>query len=317
MNYKKIYYDLCEYCKSTPVKERLYKRNKNDFRLSLDEDKIYTEYHHIIPKHNGGTDNAENLVKLLPEEHYMAHLIRWKAYNARNDFLAVRFIVNGYNANRKGKFRYESDECLKNIRQKCAHYKQHIYNFKKEHGWQTEDGRKRISEARKNKTPVIDAETGVKIGSVDKNHPNILSGKWIHHSKGKKSVTHRITGEKLYINTKDYDEKIHIQNRAEMKDKSNGNFKELTEEFKNILFDNVRNAVENDRINRTKFMKIVIPLSEKFYHKKISDAFITNKFGGFTKFLEQYNIERNDNVVYDPRYRRFASYQRSKKERCN
>ena len=41
MNYKKIYYDLCEYCKSTPIKERLYKRNKTDFRLNLDEDKIY------------------------------------------------------------------------------------------------------------------------------------------------------------------------------------------------------------------------------------------------------------------------------------
>jgi hypothetical protein len=315
MNYKKIYYDLCEYCKSTPIKERLFKRNKNDFRLNLDEDKIYTENHHIIPKHNGGTDNKENLVELLPEEHYMAHLIRWKAYNTRNDFLAVRFIVNGYNTNSKNKFLYESDECIKNIRQKCAHYKQHIYNFKQTNGWQSEDGKKRISVARKNKIPAIDISTGLSIGSVDKNHPNILSGKWVHHSKGKKSVTHKITGEKLYISIEDYDEKIHVQNRAEMKNEKNGNYKELTEEFKNILFDNVRNAVENNYVNRTNFMKIIIPISENFYHKKISDIFIKNKFGSFAKFIEQYNIERNDNVIYEPYYRGFSSYKNLKREK--
>jgi type III secretory pathway component EscV len=127
--------------------------------------------------------------------------------------------------------------------------------------------------------------------------------------------THKITGEKLYISIEDYDEKIHVQNRAEMKNEKNGNYKELTEEFKNILFDNVRNAVENNYVNRTNFMKIIIPISENFYHKKISDIFIKNKFGGFAKFIEQYNIERNDNVIYEPYYRGFSSYKNLKKEK--
>ena len=30
--------------------------------------------HHIVPRHMGGTDNPENLVKLTVEEHAMAHL---------------------------------------------------------------------------------------------------------------------------------------------------------------------------------------------------------------------------------------------------
>lgn len=93
MNYKKIYYQFMNYCKETTPLERLLKRNKNDFRK--DNENIYTESHHIVPRHAGGTDDDDNLVNLLPEEHYFAHLLRWKAYNSRKDFLAVRFIVNG------------------------------------------------------------------------------------------------------------------------------------------------------------------------------------------------------------------------------
>ncbi len=144
--------------------------------------------------------------------------------------------------------------------------------------------------------------------SMSKFDNRYINGEWVHHSKGKKSVTHKITGEKLYINIEDYDEKIHVQNRAEMKNEKNGNFKELTEEFKNILFDNVRNAVENNYVNGTNFMKIIIPISENFYHKKISEVFIKNKFGSFAKFIETYNTERNDNVIYEPYYRGFNSY---------
>lgn len=62
-------------------------------------------------------------------------------------------------------------------------------------------------------------------------------------------------------------------------------------------------------------MKIIIPISENFYHKKISDIFIKNKFGSFAKFIETYNIERNDNVIYEPYYRGFSSYKNLKKEK--
>jgi hypothetical protein len=307
MNYKKIYYDLCEYCRTIPIKIRLEKRNKNDDRINLNENKIYTEMHHIIPKHEGGTNDKENLVELLPEEHYMAHLIRWKAYNSRNDFLAVRYIVNGYNSNHTTKFLYESANCIKNIRQRCAHYKQHIYNFKKNNNWHSDEGVQRISESRKNKFPAVDMKTGLSVGSVDKNHPKILSGEWVHHSKGKKSVIHKISGEKLYINVNDYNPDIHAQNVGLNKNEKNGNFKELTVEFKNILFDNVRNASENNHIHKSNFIKIIAPLSENYYYKRISEAFINNKFGNFASFIEEYNKERNDNVVYNPYYRKFSS----------
>lgn len=54
-------------------------------------------------------------------------------------------------------------------------------------GWQSTDGRRRISEARKGKIVVKDAITGKIIGSVYNTHPNILDGTWLHHTKGRKA----------------------------------------------------------------------------------------------------------------------------------
>jgi len=62
MNYKKHYDILIERA-----------RNRN-----LDS---YTENHHIIPRCMGGTDDPENLVRLTPEEHYVAHQLLVKIYN--------------------------------------------------------------------------------------------------------------------------------------------------------------------------------------------------------------------------------------------
>lgn len=40
----------------------------------------YTEKHHIVPRCMGGKDNKENLVRLTPEEHYIAHQLLIKIY---------------------------------------------------------------------------------------------------------------------------------------------------------------------------------------------------------------------------------------------
>ena len=38
------------------------------------------EIHHVIPKSMGGSDDIDNLIKLTPREHYLAHLMLHKAY---------------------------------------------------------------------------------------------------------------------------------------------------------------------------------------------------------------------------------------------
>jgi len=40
----------------------------------------YTELHHVIPRCMGGSDSIENLVRLTPEEHYVAHQLLVKIY---------------------------------------------------------------------------------------------------------------------------------------------------------------------------------------------------------------------------------------------
>lgn len=40
----------------------------------------YTEFHHIVPKCIGGGNETENIVKLYPEEHYVAHQLLVRIY---------------------------------------------------------------------------------------------------------------------------------------------------------------------------------------------------------------------------------------------
>ena len=61
MDYQKIYNNLVE-------------RGKNRVLSG------YKEKHHILPRCLGGTDQADNLVWLTPEEHYVCHLLLVKMY---------------------------------------------------------------------------------------------------------------------------------------------------------------------------------------------------------------------------------------------
>jgi hypothetical protein len=83
-------------------------------------------------------------------------------------------------------------------------FKMESVDFRKKHRWQTENGRKRISLSRTGKMPVRDKETGIMIGSVDINHEKIKNGEWIHHTKGKLSVKNKLTGEKIYLTSDEY-----------------------------------------------------------------------------------------------------------------
>lgn len=56
----------------------------------------YTETHHIVPRCMGGDDLKENLVKLTPEEHYVAHQLLVKMYpdNVKLLHAAIMMIPN-------------------------------------------------------------------------------------------------------------------------------------------------------------------------------------------------------------------------------
>lgn len=69
MDYEKLYN---KFIKDRRIKEQ---------RLDLNE---YTEVHHIIPRCMGGTNEKENLIKLIPEDHFFSHLLLAKAYGGKN-----------------------------------------------------------------------------------------------------------------------------------------------------------------------------------------------------------------------------------------
>jgi len=47
----------------------------------------YSEKHHIVPKCMGGGNNKDNIVRLTPEEHYLAHYLLVKIYPGNHRLL--------------------------------------------------------------------------------------------------------------------------------------------------------------------------------------------------------------------------------------
>lgn len=204
MDYKNIYESYMRSFQQTSPRERLEKRNPLDERL--EKEYLYTENHHILPGALGGKNTKENMVLLLPEEHLWAHEIRYKAYKNPCDMLAVRFVMNGFNSSWKNRYFSGNKTLNKRIRKISSFIKQNSAEMRKVKGWQTEDGLKRISESRKGTMPVMDAETKEMIGSVSVNHPNVISGKWVHHSKGKITVLEISTNTKVRLSMEEFTE---------------------------------------------------------------------------------------------------------------
>lgn len=75
MNYEKIYFKFIDQWK----------------RQHIEKD-VYTEKHHIIPKHCGGGDEDTNLITLTYRQHVFAHRLLWKAYKRNEDLAAWKLM---------------------------------------------------------------------------------------------------------------------------------------------------------------------------------------------------------------------------------
>ena len=288
MNYKKIHDDLIEYCRNTDYMTRMKKRNPNDCRLS--KEYVYTEWHHILPVSQGGDDSKENLVELLPEEHYMVHLLRYKAFGNRNDFLAVRYLVNGYN-----NLHYRQ---VYSYKRKIQIHRQLINEFRKTTGWQSKEGKKRISEARKGMVPVL-CEDGV-IRAISNKDPDFLSGKLKHHTKGKHCYYDE-TGNKIFISTKEAKRRGLKHVNSSRSGDDNNNAKLMTVEYKQRLLDNFHLFIEEGHYRPSLLSNNLSKLFPEF--KKVSMAWIKNRLGTSEDIVEWYNIETGSNIKYNRYFR--------------
>jgi hypothetical protein len=102
MDYKNHYDKLIEKAKSRTLSES-----------------VYSERHHIIPKCLGGNNSKTNIVRLLPKEHYIAHLLLFNLY-PNNQSLAYSFWMMS-NGNKKDKRTYRvSGKVYEEIRNKIS-----------------------------------------------------------------------------------------------------------------------------------------------------------------------------------------------------
>ena len=138
--------------------------------------------HHIVPRSQGGKNDRDNLVKLLPEEHLFIHFLRFKAFKLSSDLKAVKMSLNGFN----NKKIFKCDDYIKlnkHIRIIYA-FARSAYKEKRKGKWISDKGLDSISKSSRGKIVVKNAETGEIVGKVDRDHKNIKNGLWIHHTKG-------------------------------------------------------------------------------------------------------------------------------------
>ncbi len=79
MNYEKHYRLLCQ------SRQQLNRQKLKCNELGY----IYYEWHHIVPRHEAGSDEASNLVLLTAREHFIAHWLFAKWKQTRKAWAAV------------------------------------------------------------------------------------------------------------------------------------------------------------------------------------------------------------------------------------
>jgi len=173
MNYGKIYQKLCERGKT-----RKKTRGSN------------LERHHIIPTfffknparikryndgiYEGDGEHVGNITYLTPREHFIAHLLLCKMWKGTKweyrCYTSVKmFLIGGESNEKRCVFQYSSRLLEK--------YKI-IAN-------------KGISEGKKGTMPAKEKKTGKRLGIVEMDHPKVLSGEWVHITKGIKKTEER------------------------------------------------------------------------------------------------------------------------------
>jgi len=85
--------------------EQIYKSLISKKGLNEKPNDIYTEVHHIVPRYLGGTNSADNLVRLYLRDHTLAHYILWKWKGNLQD--RVAYLMKGGQTEEGNRFRVQ------------------------------------------------------------------------------------------------------------------------------------------------------------------------------------------------------------------
>ena len=266
--------------------------------------KEYTEKHHVIPDFmfvnrkrkgpkghlQGNPNDPNNIVRLFPREHFVAHLLLVKIYQGTRYWYPAQSSLIFF-----------AKVVSKHPRQRNFKISSYEYELARKMGIAA------ISAAKKGTMPCVDVETGESVGSHSTQHPNVLSGKWVHHSKGFVVLREISTGitkkvkqcdKKKYLETGNYE-----TTSRDGSGSNNSNYKELAPELKEYIFDCIDKVVVNGYLIKNYLIKEVNDGISAFGIKKISYVFFKNKFGHSQNLVDLYNKSRNKQIKYNPYFR--------------
>jgi hypothetical protein len=246
---------------------------------------IYYENHHVVPEFmfknrkrsgpkghlDGNPDSKENLVLLTFSEHLLAHYYLFEIYKNTRYAYSAGSALQFFFVKATGKHKRQLN--LSEVDQKLLKEMEHLRLI----------GIESISKARRGKMPAIDAITREKKGSVPVDHPKVLSGEWVHHSKGVPGKSGR-----------------------DMNGSKNNNFKEMSKERKERLWRCVVNSCQDNYLKKKLLLE---KIKEEFTEfKKISLVWVLNNYGSLKNLLIETNKNLNTNIKYE-------SYHRSTEQR--
>jgi len=122
----------------------------------------YTELHHIVPQSMGGSNDKENLVDLTAREHFICHWLLIKMTEGK-DRSKMLYALNGMKAENRYQERYHTNITARVYETyRIEHAKNHSIVMKSKNliPWNkggvtlTDEQRKRISDAAKNRKPM-------------------------------------------------------------------------------------------------------------------------------------------------------------------
>lgn len=242
----------------------------------------YYEWHHIVPEFmfkqrkrkgpkghlDGDPNHPDNLVLLTFQEHLMVHYYLYEMHkDTRYGYqagAALQFFFTKTGGNHKRQIH------LSELDQEFLNSMAHLREL----------GISSISKARKGKMPVVDAVTRKSMGSVPVDHPKVLSGEWVHHSKGMPG-----------------------HNNGKPQDgANNNNYKGITDQQLARVMTLIPQVVVDDYYVQKS--RLVSALKKEFTEfKKLSHVWIKNHLGGMSGVVARYNELHGTEYRYDPYYR--------------
>jgi len=281
-----MYQEIIKTLKSNVAAEEFKTEYLKIVDLACSENRVkskerYLESHHVIPDFMfierkrkgprghllGDPESSWNKVLLTFREHLMAHYYLYEICKGTRYEFSAGSALQFFFTKATGKHARQIN--LSEVDEK----------FLTEMDYLREFGVQSISNARKGTIPAVDAVTREPQGSVPVDHPMVLSGKWVHHSKGvsNPNMARDVSGSK------------------------NTNFKEITLAMKTRVFVCVIRSLEGNHLSKKKLEHNIKKEFTEF--KKISLVWVLNNFNSLDNLLSEANKFLGTDIQYDPYYR--------------